>query len=79
MECNYKPIDWSNYPPIEKRISFGDTNDNKLDIAIDERVVTLDTSKLAASISEKAIKSAALAEQNAKRASNGEKPTAKAI
>ena len=49
MECNYKPIDWSNYPPIEKRISFGDTNDNKLDIAIDERVVTLDTSKLAKS------------------------------
>lgn len=50
MERNYKPIDWSNFPPIEKCTSFGDTNGNHVDIAmpnIDERVITLDTSKFA--------------------------------
>lgn len=46
MEYNYKPVDWSNYPPIEKYTSFGDANDNKLDVAIDERVIALDASKL---------------------------------
>lgn len=44
MERKHKPIDWSNFPPIEKCTSFGDTNNNALDISIDDidsRVVKL--------------------------------------
>lgn len=55
MERNYKPIDWSNFPPIEERTSFGDTNGNHLNTEItdiDDRVITLDTSKLAMPTSE---------------------------
>lgn len=65
MNRNYKPVDWSNFPPVEERTNFGDTNDNKLDVAIDEY--------------EQAKNCAALAVLNAQKASRGEKPIAKAI
>ena len=55
MERIYKPIDWSNFPPIEDCISFGDTNENHLNIEvsnINERVVMIDASKLAMPTSE---------------------------
>ena len=65
MNRNYKPVDWSNFPPVEERTNFGDTNDNKLDVAIGEY--------------EQAKNCAALAVLNAKKASNGEKPIATAI
>lgn len=45
MEHSFKSkADWDNYPSIEKYTSLGDTNNNKLDIAIDDidqRVITL--------------------------------------
>ena len=37
MEHNFKPkANWNNYPKIEKCTSFGDTNNSKLDISIDD-------------------------------------------
>ena len=47
MECNHIPIDWSKLPQRHERTSFGDTNGNKLDITIDERVINVDASKIA--------------------------------
>lgn len=44
IKRNHMPIDGSNCPPIEECTSFGDTNNNKLDIAIDDinqRMITL--------------------------------------
>lgn len=46
MEHNFKPkANWNTYPQIEKCINFGDTNNSKLNISIDDvdqSTITLD-------------------------------------
>ena len=81
MERNYKPIDWSNFPPIEKctPTDGADYCSRAFVDADNERVITLDISKLAIPTSGDAQKCAMLAELNAKKASSGENPIAKAI
>lgn len=81
MERNYKPIDWSNFSSIEKctPMDGADYSSRAFVDADNERVITLDTSKLSISTSEEAKKCAALAELNAQKASNGDRPIANAI